>query len=262
MSYKGIKFGKLFKYEFWLNSVEFLGDIVSDGGIKVDTQKIEAVKSWPSPTTVTKVRSFLGLAGYYRRFVEGKANVVAVALSRRSMGSLALVEAEKRQVTREIHQLACLGVRLVDSGDGRVVLQNTAKSSLIVEVKERYRGHLCVPDVAGLRDRIMSDAHYLWYSIHPGSTNMYHDIKDVYWWNDMKKNIAEFVAQCASCQQVKRRSSRRRGRGNLKARGNPHVHLLMEIPMKEIIIDIKLENNPMSLDSQREKTLNNSELDY
>ncbi|XP_070046842.1 uncharacterized protein [Nicotiana tomentosiformis] len=49
----------------------------------------------------------------------------------------------------------------------------------------------------------MSEAHYSWYSIHPGSTKMYHDIKDVYWWNDMKKNIAEFVAQCTSCQQVK-----------------------------------------------------------
>ncbi|XP_070010746.1 uncharacterized protein [Nicotiana sylvestris] len=150
------------------------------------------------------------------------------------MGSLADVESEKRQLTREIHQLACLGVQLVESGNGGVVLQNTAKSSLIAEVKERqyedlelvklrervpqqkkpllelkgggvlrYRGHLCVPDVAGLRDRIMSEAHYSWYSIHPGSTKMYHDIKDVYWWNDMKKNITEYVAQCPSCQLVK-----------------------------------------------------------
>ncbi|XP_070026426.1 uncharacterized protein [Nicotiana sylvestris] len=49
----------------------FFGHIVSVGGIKVDTQKIEAVKSWPRPTTPTEIRSFLGLAGYYRRFVEG-----------------------------------------------------------------------------------------------------------------------------------------------------------------------------------------------
>ncbi|XP_070010459.1 uncharacterized protein [Nicotiana sylvestris] len=165
---------------------------------------------------------------------KGKANVVADALSRRFMGSLAHVEAEKRQLTKEIHQLACLGVRLVNSGNGGVVLQNTTKSSLIAEVKERqyedpelvklrerfpqqkkpllelkgggvlrYRARLCVPDVARLRDRIMSEAHYSWYSIHPGSTKMYHDIKDVYWWNDMKKNIVEYVAQCPSCQQVK-----------------------------------------------------------
>ncbi|XP_070010935.1 uncharacterized protein [Nicotiana sylvestris] len=109
-------------------------------------------------------------------------------------GSLAQVEDEKQQLIREIHLLACLGVRLVYSDDGGVVLQNTTKSSLIDEVKERYRSRLCVPDVAGLRDRIMSEAHYSWYSIYSGSTKMYHDIKDVYWWNNMKKNIAEFVA--------------------------------------------------------------------
>ncbi|XP_070034767.1 uncharacterized protein [Nicotiana tomentosiformis] len=67
----------------------------------------------------------------------GKDNVVADALSRRSMSSLAHVEAEKRELPREIHQLAYLGVWLVDSDDGGVVLQNTAKSSLITEVKER-----------------------------------------------------------------------------------------------------------------------------
>ncbi|XP_070013358.1 uncharacterized protein [Nicotiana sylvestris] len=48
-------------------SVAFLRHIVSDGGIKVDTQKIEVVKSWPRPTTPTEIRSFLGLAGYYQR---------------------------------------------------------------------------------------------------------------------------------------------------------------------------------------------------
>ena len=64
-------YAKFSKCKFWLKSVAFLGHIVSDEGIKVDTQKIEAVKSWPRPTTPTEVRSFLGLAGYYRRFVEG-----------------------------------------------------------------------------------------------------------------------------------------------------------------------------------------------
>ena len=51
-------------------SVAFLGHIIGADCIWVDTQKIEAVKTWPRPTTPTEVRSFLGLAGYYRRFVE------------------------------------------------------------------------------------------------------------------------------------------------------------------------------------------------
>ncbi|XP_070032736.1 uncharacterized protein [Nicotiana tomentosiformis] len=56
----------------------FLGHFISDEGIRVDTQKIEAVKTWPSPTTPTKVRSFLGLVGYYRRFVEGFSSLSAL----------------------------------------------------------------------------------------------------------------------------------------------------------------------------------------
>ncbi|XP_070056979.1 uncharacterized protein [Nicotiana tomentosiformis] len=68
---------------------------------------------------------------------KGKDNIVVDALSRRSMGCLEHVETEKRELARELHQLGCLGVQLVDSNDGGVVLQNTAKSSLIDEVKER-----------------------------------------------------------------------------------------------------------------------------
>ena len=58
-------YAKLSKCEFWMKNVKFLGYIVSQGGISVDLDKVEAVVSWERPTTVTKVRSFLGLARYY-----------------------------------------------------------------------------------------------------------------------------------------------------------------------------------------------------
>ncbi|XP_075109176.1 uncharacterized protein LOC142180967 [Nicotiana tabacum] len=67
----------------------------------------------------------------------------------------------------------------------------------------RYQSRLCVPNVAGLREKIMNEIHQSRYSIHPGSTKMYHDVKEQYWWDNMKKSIAEFVAQCPNCQQVK-----------------------------------------------------------
>ena len=58
-------FAKLSKCEFWLEEVQFLGHVISKDGIVVDPSKVEAVMDWQSPTTPTKIKSFLGLAGYY-----------------------------------------------------------------------------------------------------------------------------------------------------------------------------------------------------
>ena len=68
-------YAKLSKCEFWLNEVAFLGHIVSAGGISVNPEKIQAILDWLSPTSVTEIRSFLGLAGYYRKFVEGFSSI-------------------------------------------------------------------------------------------------------------------------------------------------------------------------------------------
>ncbi|KAH0743176.1 hypothetical protein KY290_031169 [Solanum tuberosum] len=68
-------YAKFSKCEFWLKSVAFLGHIVSGVGIEVDPKKTKAVKGWPRPLTLTDIKSFLGLAGYYRRFVEGFSSI-------------------------------------------------------------------------------------------------------------------------------------------------------------------------------------------
>ena len=62
---------KISKCQFWLDKVAFLGYVISTEGISVDPQKIEAIVNWKPPTNVSEVRSFLRLAGYYRKFVEG-----------------------------------------------------------------------------------------------------------------------------------------------------------------------------------------------
>nr|GEV18695.1 putative reverse transcriptase domain-containing protein [Tanacetum cinerariifolium] len=64
-------YAKFSKCDFWLGQVAFLGHIVSADGITMDLVKFEAITKWPRPTIVTEVRSFLGLAGYYKRFVKG-----------------------------------------------------------------------------------------------------------------------------------------------------------------------------------------------
>ncbi|GJZ26105.1 putative reverse transcriptase domain-containing protein [Tanacetum coccineum] len=63
-------YAKFSKCDFWIRIVQFLGHLIDSQGLHVDPAKIEAVKNWASPTTPTEVRQFLGLAGYYRRFIK------------------------------------------------------------------------------------------------------------------------------------------------------------------------------------------------
>jgi hypothetical protein len=69
-------YAKFSKCDFWLKEVSFLGHIITDGGIAVDPSKVQDVLNWNPPKNVLKIRSFLGLAGYYRRFIEGFSKIV------------------------------------------------------------------------------------------------------------------------------------------------------------------------------------------
>ena len=68
-------FSKLNKSEFWLDQISFLGHVVSNDRFSVDPSNVEVVLSWKRPTTVSKIRSFLGMVGYYRHFIEGFSKI-------------------------------------------------------------------------------------------------------------------------------------------------------------------------------------------
>ena len=62
---------------------------------------------------------------------------------------------------------------------------------------------MCVPEIGELKREIMEEAHSSAYVMHPGSTKMYHTLREHYWWKGMKNEIANFVSRCLTCQQVK-----------------------------------------------------------
>ncbi|OMO58913.1 reverse transcriptase [Corchorus capsularis] len=376
-------YAKFKKCEFWLDSVAFLGHVVSKDGISVDPEKVKAIVEWSRPTNATEVRSFLGLAGYYRRFVEGfssiampmtkltrkgakfewtkeceksfkelkerltsasvltvpdgsggftiysdaskkglgcvlmqngkvvayasrqlkpyernypthdlelaavvfalkiwrhylygekceiftdhkslkyiftqkeinmrqrrwlellkdydltisyhpgKANVVADALSRKNHGNLAALLTSQRSILDDLRRME-IGVR--KHGIEGMLASLRIQPMLIERIKEaqlvdsalqkvranietgapsdfrthddgslRFGDRLCVPNDVEIKKVVLDEAHYSGYTVHPGGTKMYRDLKETYWWNNMKREIGE-LAQCIVCQQVK-----------------------------------------------------------
>ncbi|OMP06578.1 reverse transcriptase [Corchorus capsularis] len=350
-------YAKLSKCEFWLQEVGFLGHVVSRDGIYVDSGKVEAILNWERPKTVTEIRSFLRLAGYYRRFVEdfsliaapltrltrkgvrfvwderlmppnkglgcvlmqdgkvvanasrqlkkheenypthdlelaavvfalkiwrhylygetcriftdhkslkyimtqselnlrqrrwlelikdydliidyhpGKANVVADALSRKASNSSALA-AIKVSYFPQLIGIRSLGVTLeIEHNSAALIARFEVRPTLTDKIKERqqnddklmeefrklwsgeateyrirndgillFKERICIPKDDVIRKAILEEAHSSAFAMHPGSTKMYQTIKESYWWPGMKREIAEFVARCLICQQVK-----------------------------------------------------------
>jgi hypothetical protein len=66
-----------------------------------------------------------------------------------------------------------------------------------------FKNQICVPETGDLRETILREAHNSAYSIHPSSTKMYQDLKQRYWWYDMKRDVAAHVALCDTCDRVK-----------------------------------------------------------
>ena len=147
----------------------------------------------------------------------GKANVVANALSRKT-----------------VQTLRALNAQLSLTNNGTVVAELIARSNLLNRVLEAqkkdekiatiinkigngketeftenedgvlyYKDRVCEPDDNDLRKAILEETHSGSFSIHPGSTKMYQDLKVSYWWSEMKRDVSEFVTKCLLCQKVK-----------------------------------------------------------
>jgi hypothetical protein len=162
----------------------------------------------------------------------GKANVVAYALSRKSQGGVVKSEPTLDQLAQQIGMIQ-LDTRptIRDVSLATLVILPTLANQIKLAQKkdpelEKLRekagqgeafGYNITPDVIlrtsdtravlpkddRLRKEIMDEVHKTHYTVHPGSTKMYQDLKRNYWWSSMKRDIAEYVARCSECQQVK-----------------------------------------------------------
>ncbi|KAL4023218.1 hypothetical protein IC575_016969 [Cucumis melo] len=253
-------YAKFSKCEFWLKQVSFLGHVVSKARVSVDPAKIEAVTDWTRPSTVSEVRSFLGLAGYYRRFVENFSRIATplTQLTRKgapffwskacedsfqnlkqklvtapvltvpdSSGSFVIYsDASKKGLgcvlmqqgkvvayaSRQLKSHGDFEERIIDAQSNDPYLvekRGLAEAGQAVEFSISSDGgllferRLCVPSDSAVKTELLSEAHSSPFSMHRGSTKMYQDLKRVYWWRNIKREVAEFVSRCLVCQQVK-----------------------------------------------------------
>ncbi|KAL8104528.1 hypothetical protein AgCh_028665 [Apium graveolens] len=143
---------------------------------------------------------------YTINYHPGKANVVADALSRKERLNMItsseelIKEFEKLEIKEEVmsHERDSLtGEEIGSQKDDKGIL--------------RFSFRIWIPNVAELKDEILRDAHNSRYSIHPGSTKMYRDFREIFWWPSMKKEIAEWVSKCYTCQRVKAEHQRPSG---------------------------------------------------
>ncbi|KAA3461417.1 reverse transcriptase [Gossypium australe] len=292
-------YAKFSKSEFWLKEVGFLGHIISRDGVRVDPSKILAIVDWKPPKKASEVRSFLGLAGYYRRdaFLNGlgcvlmqevkviayasrqlkpheknypthdlelaaivfalkiwrhhlygekcriftdhksfkylmtqkklnlrqrrwlelikdyelvidyhprKANVVADALVIDYHPRKANVVADALS-RKSLFALRAMNTQMTMSEDGSILAELKARPLFFQEIYEAKKddSDLQVKRAHCESGKILREAHSGCLSVHPGSTKVYNDLKQLYWWPSMKKDISKFVSKCLICQQVK-----------------------------------------------------------
>jgi hypothetical protein len=155
----------------------------------------------------------------------GKANVVADALSRRSHVSQLVVNSMPFELCEEFDELnlrIIANIKAMEMEVGSSLLQEIQRgqheNEKVQEIKSNIKeekstgfseddegvlwhmGRICVPNVKELKAKILREAHESTYSIHPGGNKMYHDHKATYWWYGMKRDVAEYVALCDTCQ--------------------------------------------------------------
>ncbi|GJS93691.1 putative reverse transcriptase domain-containing protein [Tanacetum coccineum] len=240
-------YAKFSKCEFWLQEVHFLGHVVNQSGIHVDPGKIEAVKNWKAPTTSSEIRSFLGLAGYYRRFIANFSKIAKplTSLTQKNQKYVWGVEQEEAFQTLKNNLcdasilslpdgvedfvvycdasnqgLGCVLMQRNKEGMGEpkhvramaMTIQSGVKGMIVPAQGEAfYQENVFVERLHGLDQQMERKGDGSLYSVHPEADKMYYDLRDMYWWPGMKRDIATYVSECLTCAKVKAKHPRPSG---------------------------------------------------
>nr|GEU94292.1 hypothetical protein [Tanacetum cinerariifolium] len=181
-------FAKFSKCEFWLQEVHFLGYVVNRNGIHVDPSKIEAMKNWKAPKTLSEIQSFLGLKNQkYEWGMEQKEAFQTLKDNLCNAPILSLPgEAEDFMSLQHIFNQKDLNMRQ------RIWIE--LFSDYDCEIRYHPGKVNVVADALSRKERVklmretmsMDEAHAMRYSIHPRADKMYYDLRDMYWWPDYK----------------------------------------------------------------------------
>ncbi|GJW96998.1 putative reverse transcriptase domain-containing protein [Tanacetum coccineum] len=224
-------YAKFSKCEFWIPKVQFLGHVIDSQGIHVDPAKIESIKYWASPKLPMKIRQLLGLAGapilalpegsedfivYYNASIKGLGAMLMQREKVIAYASRQLKIHEKNYTTHDLELRAIVLIspnkldaqtearkpKNIKNGDvGGMLVENSKDPEKFrtEKLEPRADGTLCfngrswLPCYGDLRTVIMYESHKSKYSIDPGSDKMYQDMKKLYWWPNMKANIATYL---------------------------------------------------------------------
>nr|GEX07424.1 putative reverse transcriptase domain-containing protein [Tanacetum cinerariifolium] len=166
------------------------GHVVNRDGIHVDPSKVESFKNWKTPESSTEIRSFLGLAGYYRRFIKNFSKI-AKPLTLLTQKNKTDVWGDKQDEAFHILKEKLCNAPVLALSDGPndyVVHCDASKQVFGCVLMQRGK-------VGGMKKLIMDEAHTSRYSIHLGADKMYYDLRDLYWWPDRDGQFASHLWQ-------------------------------------------------------------------
>ena len=162
----------------------------------------------------------------------GNANVVADALSQKTHHGVKAMKVMQLEILRDLESIAIelgfpvesgllLGSLIVQPTLVAEIQQGQTKDEEVKRIKESinkgkawgsvedeygisiFQNRISVPQNGGLKEKIKAETHNTSYYVHPGGKKMYRDLKQTFWWNNTKRDIAEYVSKCVTCQKVK-----------------------------------------------------------